>query len=116
MTMRLGETFLEPAAAMANVGRARIARAIREPQRNIAAAGGRGDIDAIEDVLQGRAADGRIGIAERAVFVNLVLKDVRVDGADFDAIFFSHAHDFGTLDLPSGKSKGRARPPSGSSR
>src|SRR5260370_41296985 len=45
-------------------------------------------------MLQCSTADGQVGIAQRAMLVNLVLKDVRINGANLYAVSFGHAHDF----------------------
>ena len=66
---------------MPDVLRARIVRAVGEPQRQVAAAQTLSDFDAVQNMLQSLFPNLAIGIAERSVLVDLVLKHVRVDGA-----------------------------------
>ncbi|SPE38951.1 hypothetical protein SBA3_300009 [Candidatus Sulfopaludibacter sp. SbA3] len=70
----------EPLAAMTDILRAGIIGPIGEPQRKVAASQPLGDFHAIQKVSERRRADCRIGIAQRPVLVDLILKHVRVDG------------------------------------
>ena len=75
--MRRLQALGEPAPAVPDVLRAGIIRAVGEPQRKVAAAQRAGDFDAIENVVERLAPHRGVGIAQRTVFVNLVLKHVR---------------------------------------
>src|SRR5687768_3359625 len=44
-------------------------------------------------MLHGTSADGRIVVTKRAPFVALVLEEVRVDGANFDAVLACESGD-----------------------
>ena len=44
------------------------------------------DLHAVENMIERLPAHARIRIAERAVFVNLVLEDVRIDGAGAQSV------------------------------
>src|ERR1700761_6386681 len=48
-------------------------------------------------------ADRRVGIRERAVLVNLILKDVEIDGAGTDAVFRRKRTDGGRIGDTVGK-------------
>ena len=78
------QAFLEPALVLPHVGRAGVVGTVGEPGRDIAAAGGFGHFDGVENVIQSFGADGRVGVRERAVFIFLILKDVGAHGADAD--------------------------------
>ncbi len=65
-------------------GGAGIARTVRKPERDVAAARLLADLDAIQDVPERGLADLRVRIAQRPVLVNLVLEDIGVDRADAD--------------------------------
>ena len=91
------QAFGEPALALADVTRAGVVGAVGEPQREVAAAGAALNLDGVEDVGERRAAGFRIGIAERAVLVDLVLEEVGVDGAEPDAALAGGFFDFGHI-------------------
>ena len=71
----------EPVPPFADILCTRIVRTVGEPQRQIAAAQAARDFHAIENVLERRLPDLRIRVSERPIFVHLVLKRVRIDGA-----------------------------------
>jgi hypothetical protein len=75
----------EPLFAGAYGAGAGVAEAVGKPQRQIARTGGVLYVDGIEDMRQRGLAHVRVGVAERAVLVALILKHIRVDGADPDA-------------------------------
>ena len=84
--MHHAERFGEPVLALADVLRARVVRAVGEPQRDVARAQLTGDVDALAQVGERLGAHRRIGVAHRAVLVALILEQVRVDGAGADAV------------------------------
>jgi len=75
------QVLLEPLLALADVGGAGIVGTVGEPQREVPAFQPAGDFDALASVLQSGLADGGIGIAERSVFVVLILKQIGIDRA-----------------------------------
>ncbi len=61
---------------------ARVVRPVREPQRLRRRAEHAGDLDALEQVRLGLAADRRVRVRDRAELVVGILEEVRVDRAD----------------------------------
>jgi hypothetical protein len=78
---RLGEPVLAPP----DVVLARVVRAVGEPQLEVARAGRVHDIDALEQVVDGLLPDPRVGVADAAQHVVVVLERVRVDRPQRDA-------------------------------
>ena len=89
------QVFYEPGFAATNILGAGIVGAIGEPEGDVAAFDFSGDVDAVENVIERGFADLRIGISEGAEFVDLILKEIGVDGAGADAGFFCEGGDFG---------------------
>jgi hypothetical protein len=94
------QALLKPLPALQDGCGAGVIRAVAELERDIAAPRLLDDFHAIENVLQGRLADLRVGISERAVPVNLVLKDIGIDRAHADTVLFSQAHHLTRALLP----------------
>lgn len=92
--MRAAQVFGEPGFALANVLSARIVGAIGEPEGDVAAFDCCGDVDAVENVFESGFADLRVGISEGSEFIDLILKEVGVDGAGTDACFVCEGCDF----------------------
>ena len=84
--MRGFQILFEPLLAMADVGGAGIVGAVGEPHGDVAAFQAGCDFNAVAGVLQGGFTDGGIGIAERSVFVVLVLKQIGINRAGLHAI------------------------------
>ncbi len=97
------QAFGEPAAAMAHVLRAGVIGAVGKPEGQIAAAQLLLDLHAIQNVIHGFLADGRIGIADGAVLVVLILKYVGIDGAGPESVFGSHGLYIGAIGGAVGK-------------
>ena len=74
---------------MPDVCRARIVRAVGEPQREIAALQPAGDLHAVLDVLNRTPPHFGIGIAERAELVDLILEQVGIDRPGPDAVLLT---------------------------
>jgi hypothetical protein len=97
--------FLKPADALAHALRAGIVGAVGQPEGDVARAERLGDLDGVENVIDGLLADLRGGIAERAELVLLVLKEVGIDGAGADAEARSSCLTRGTSAMPLGRSQ-----------
>jgi hypothetical protein len=95
--MRRTQRFLEPVLALANVGRSRIIRTIREPERHVTASEPLRDGRALAAVIQGPGTHDGIGVPERAELVVLVLKQIRVDGARHHAGSGGEGRDLGCV-------------------
>ena len=91
------ETIFEKLNALANVLRAGIVGAVCEPRRNITAGKSIGNRHTIEDVANCGAADRRIGVAERAKFVFLILKNIGIDGAGANGKLLGERLHFGDI-------------------
>src|SRR5215831_20663699 len=87
MAVRRAEPFREPTPPVADILRAWIIRSVGEPQGYVAAAQTRGDPDAIDNVIQGGPPDFRVGVAKRAVLVNLILERIGIDRAGAQPMF-----------------------------
>ena len=74
----------EPLPPLPDVRGARVIRAVGEPQRYIAAACTLADLHGIDQMIECGLPRSGIGAAKRSVFVDLILKGVRVDCADAD--------------------------------
>src|SRR5262249_10516349 len=75
------EILLEPLLAPADVRRAGIVRAVREPERGVPAADRPRDCTAVARVPERGRWTRRVGIAERPELVLLLLEEIRVDRA-----------------------------------
>ena len=75
------QSLLEPMLALPHVLRARIVAPVGEPKRKIAAVQTLADFDAVQQVVEGGLASRGVGVPQRSIFVNLVLKYIWVDGA-----------------------------------
>ena len=71
--------------ALAQIVLAGGAGAVGQPQADVAGADGLGDLDALQTMLHGLAADGGVGVAQAAELVLVILEDVGVDGAQGQA-------------------------------
>ena len=80
--VQLGQAVEHPRAPRHEVVLPRVAGAVREPQRLRGRAELARDLHALEQVVGRLAADGRVGMRDRAELVVGVLEQVRVDGAD----------------------------------
>ena len=83
--MRLLQPLGKPLLTVANGSCPRIARTIREPERDVLAARLLADLDALQNMVQRGLANFRVGIAQRPILVNLVLENVGVDRAEANA-------------------------------
>jgi hypothetical protein len=95
--IELLEPHDEPAEAPAQVVLARVVRAVGEPEADVGRADRRRDLDALEAVLERLPPDARVGVAEAAEPVLVVLEQVRVDGAEADALLLGEAADVGPV-------------------
>jgi hypothetical protein len=82
LRQRLGQ----PVLAGPDVVLARVVGAVGEPQLEVARAGLVHDVDALEEVVDRLAPDPRVGVADAAEHVVVVLEDVRVDRAERHAL------------------------------
>src|ERR1019366_4276694 len=80
------KSLLKPANAAADALGAGIIRAVGKPQRYVARIEALADLDAVQDMVDGLLTDRRRGIAKRAEFVFLILKEVGVDGTGTNAV------------------------------
>lgn len=80
------ERLLEPVLASAQIGLARVVRALGEPDLEVAAARGIHHVDAGEVVIDRLLPDRRVLVREGAELVVVVLERVRVDRAEGDAV------------------------------
>src|SRR5215831_18927653 len=87
MAMRGAEPLREPTPPVPDILRAWIIRSVGEPQGYVAAVQTLGDPDAIDDVVEGGLPDFRIGVAKRAVLVNLILERIGIDRAGAQPMF-----------------------------
>ena len=76
----LYQCLFKPFFSLPDICCPRIVRPICEPHRNIATVQLAGDLDAVNRVLQGVLPDFGIGIAKRSVFVDLILKQIGING------------------------------------
>ncbi len=76
----------QPVLAGGDVVLARVVGAVGEPQLQVLRAGRVHDVDALQQVRQRLLAHPRVGVADAAEPVVVILEDVGVDGADFDAV------------------------------
>ena len=72
--------------ALPHVLRARIIAPVGEPERKIAAVQALADFDAVQQVVESGLARAGVGVPQRSVFINLVLKYVGVDSAGAQAV------------------------------
>ena len=84
--VELHQAVEHPLAAPADVVLACIVGAVGKPQRLRARAERAGDLDALQEVRERLAPDARVGVRDRAELVVVVLEEVRVDGADVQAV------------------------------
>src|SRR5439155_26704424 len=85
LSMQRLQALLEPAAPLPDVGRARIVRSVRKPERDVAALQRPRDRDAVLRVLERVRAHRLVRVAKRSELVDLILKDVRIDRTGLDA-------------------------------
>ncbi len=81
-----GERLRHPVLAGGDVVLAWVVRAVGEPELEVPAAGRVHDVDALKEVRQGLLPRLRVGVADAAELVVVVLEDVGVDRADPDAV------------------------------
>jgi hypothetical protein len=83
LAMRIAQRGFEPLLALPDIRGAGIVGPVGEPQRDIATAQAASDFNAVLYVFEGVSPDGGVRIAEGAVLILLILKEVRVDGTGF---------------------------------
>ena len=81
----LGERLGQPVLPGPDAVLAGVVGAVGEPEAQDGRAGGRADLDALQQVVGGLAADRRVRVADAAEPVVVVLEHVGVDRADPDA-------------------------------
>src|SRR3954469_10584479 len=72
--MSFFECLFEPLLTLTNVGRSRIIRSIRKPHSYVSAVELAGNLDAVASVLKRVFTDFCVGVSERSILVDLVLK------------------------------------------
>src|SRR5262249_36629123 len=87
------ESLFEKGDAGADVLRAWVVRAVGKPRRDVTRTQCVGDGNAIHNVINRAAANGEVWIANGAVLVFLVLKDIRISGTWADREFLCEAPD-----------------------
>ena len=99
MAVHGAQCLAQPANALAHALRAGIVGAVGHPQGNVARAEGRCNLNRVENVRESLGANLLGRIAERAVLVLLVLKEIGIDGAGAHAeTLFKPLH-FGDVGL-----------------
>src|SRR5260370_33539676 len=76
IAMNSAQSVFEPALPLPDVGAARVVRAIRKPQGNVAGSQGTRDPNTFANMLQCLLADCRIRVAQRAKLIVLIFKEI----------------------------------------
>ena len=82
----LAEALEQAAEAPAQVVLTRVVRSVSDPEADDRRPDELRDLDALETVVDGLSAHGRVRVAQAAEPVDVVLEQVRVDCADTDAL------------------------------